>query len=173
MSRCVHHRPFMGKNFDENYCTLNGYEKDKMICITRDDCEKCESFESKYIEYPLTINGIKNEEIDITGLRECGTLCEVKPCGEEYEDKSYIGIYIGELPISIYNSFDKKTKILSNKTMPNPAIFVPELRKVIYGCESWWRKIDSIEDFKGISEKDIDNLWYVQMLRQMRKDVKE
>ena len=124
--------------------------------------------ESSQIEYPLSINGIENKKIETTGLfHTCGELCSVKPCGEEYKGKCYLGIYIGDLPIAISSSYNNETGILTNRTINNPAIFVPELNKIIYGCESWWRKIDSINDFKEISDADINNTWYVKMLKEM------
>lgn len=169
LARCRYCHRFMGKAHNENHCVVNGWEDGKVRIVTEEECEKCGSFDSRYIEYPLTIKGIENSDIDTSGLgHECGCLCEVKPCGEEYHDKSYIGIYLGELPISIHTSYNRQTGILSNSTMNNPAIFVPELKKIIYGCESWWREITSIEDFKGISQEDIDNTWYVKLLSLMK-----
>lgn len=139
-----------------------------MKTVSKEECEQCGRFDSKFIEYPLTIKGIDNKEIDTTGLgNECGELCEISPCGKEYESKSYIGIYLGDLPIAITSSYDRNTGILENGTMNNPAIFVPELKKIVYGCESWWRKIESIDDFKGISKEDIENTWYVKLLKEM------
>lgn len=167
-TRCRYCHRFMGKNHNENHCVVDGWEDDKVKIVTEEECEKCDSFDSKFIEYPLTISGIENGKIDTSGLgHECGCLCEIRPCGEEYKGKSYVGIYLGDLPISIHTSFDRKTGILSNRTMNNPAIFVPELKKIIYGCESWWRKIESVDDFKGISESDIENTWYVKLLNQL------
>ena len=32
----------------------------------------------------------------------------------------------------------------------NPGIFVPELGKIIYGCESWWSEIDNPEDLRDM-----------------------
>ena len=50
---------------------------------------------SKYIEYPLTINGINNESIDTNSLSgKCGDLCEVRPCGEKYNNKTYIADFV-------------------------------------------------------------------------------
>lgn len=83
------------------------------------------------------------------------------------KEKTYLGFYLGDLPIGIVSSYDEKTSILSNRTMNNPAIFVPKLRKIVYGMESWWREIKSIEDFKAISEDDIENVWYAKMLKEM------
>lgn len=159
---------FMGRNHDESHCVVDGWEDDKAKTVSVEECEQCERFDSKFIEYPLTIQGIDNAEIDTMGLgHECGALCEISPCDKEYEGKSYIGIYLGDLPIAIMSSHNPKTGILENRTMNNPAIFVPELKKIIYGCESWWREIKSIEDFKGISKEDIENTWYVKLLKGM------
>lgn len=166
-TRCRHCHPSI-RNLGEHHCVVNGWEDDKIRTVTKEECENCDRFDSRYIEYPLTINGIENKEIDTSGLsHECGCLCEIKPCGEEYEGKSYIGFYLGDLPIAIHSSFDNNTCILENCTMNNPAIFVPELKKIIYGCESWWREIESVEDFKGISNEDINNTWYVKMLKEL------
>lgn len=166
--RCRFCHPFMGKNHDESHCVVDGWEDDKVKTVSKEQCEQCERFDSKFIEYPLTIQGIESKEIDTSGLgHDCGSLCEISPCGKEYEGKSYIGIYLGDLPISITTSYSRETGILTNRTMNNPAIFVPELRKIIYGCESWWREIESIEDFNGISKEDIENTWYVKLLKIM------
>ena len=152
----------------EHLCVVDGWEDIKIKNVTKEECENCDKFDSRYIEYPLTINGIENGKIDISGLgHEIGCLCEIKPCGEEYKKKSYMGFYLGNLPIAIHTSFSRDTGILKNSTMNNPAIFVPELKKIIYGCESWWREIESVEDFMGISEEDIENTWYVKLLKSL------
>ena len=168
LKRCRFCHRFTRKMQIENHCVADGWEDDKVKTVTEEDCDKCEKFDSKFIEYPLVINGIENSKIDTRGLgHECGCLCEIRPCGEEYEGKSYVGIYLGELPISIITSCDKSTGILSNSTMNNPAIFVPELKKIVYGCESWWREIHSMDDFEGISESEIENTWYVKLLKAL------
>ena len=173
ISRCRYCHRFKGKNHNENHCVVNGWEDNKVRIVTEEECENCAFFDSKYIEYPLTINGIENEKIDISGLEQCGCLCEIRPCGEEYKGRTYIGIYIGEIPISIISSYNKNTGILSNGTMNNPAILVPALRKIIYGCESWWREIKNIEDFKEITDNDISNTWYVQLLSSLNGEVND
>lgn len=166
--RCRFCHRFMGKQHNESHCVVEGWEDDKVRIVSEYECEGCDRFDSKFIEYPLTINGIENKIIDTTGMgHECGALCEVSPCGDEYKGKTFLGIYLGDLPIAIYTSFDRKSRVLNNSTMNNPAIFVPELKKIIYGCGSWWREIESVEDFKGISKEDIENTWYVKLLRQL------
>ena len=163
--KCRFCHRFMGKNHDESHCVVDGWEEEVKI-VNFEVCEKCDKYKSRYIEYPLTIQGIENSGIKISGLgHECGALCEIRPCAKEYGGKSYLGIYLGDLPTSIYSSYDENNGILSNRVTTNPAILVPELKKIIFGYESWWREIRSPEDFNGITEKDIENTWYVQLLR--------
>ena len=171
--RCRFCHRFMGKNHDEVHCVVDGWEDDKVKIVAEEECEKCDSFESKFIEYPLTIQGIENQKIEARGTYEMGSLCEISPCGKEYEGKSFLGIYLGDLPIGIHTTYDRKSGILNNFAMTNPAIFVPELKKIVYGMESWWRIIEKPEDFKGISKEDIENTWYVKMLRSFDKKIKE
>ena len=166
-SRCRYCFPSMRKNGKEFHCVVDGWEDENVKNVSRKDCESCSKFNSRYIEYPITVNGIESEKIKSYDLScECGTLCEIRPCGEEYENKTYLGICLGELPIRITTSYDDETGVLKNRTINNPAIFVPELKKIIYGCESWWRKIKSVDDVKGISDGDIENTWYVGLLKK-------
>ena len=80
LERCMYCHQFMGKNHDENHCVADGWEDEKIRNVTEAECKACDKFESRFIEYPLTINGIENKEIDTIGLgHECGCLCEVKP----------------------------------------------------------------------------------------------
>ena len=59
--------------------------------------------------------------------------------------------------------------------MSNPAIYVPELRKIVFGCESWWGEIQSPDEIKDITDDDISNVWYVKLVKAMenpeRKEV--
>jgi hypothetical protein len=90
-------------------------------------------------------------------------LVSVKPCKE---DKSFIGIYLGDVPRSTVMSIEGD-KIQVEFSQYNPAIYVPELKKVVYGYESWWHEIDSVDEFKKITKEDIENTWYVKLLRAM------
>lgn len=168
INKCRYALPTFKENKVAHNCVKNGFDN---ICPTsKSICKSCQDFKNRYIEYPITVNQIENDKITTYSIgHECGCLCEIKPCGEEYNDKTYIGIYIGELPISITTSFDEEKGILKNGTMHNPAIFVPELKKIIYGCESWWRVIESIDDFTEISDEDIENTWYVKLLKSFTK----
>lgn len=164
--KCRYCHRFMGPKWDETHCISDGRKDDKVRVVTEEECEKCEKYESKYIEYPITVNGIDNEKIRTTGRYEPGSVCGIRPCEEKYNKKTYIGIYIGELPIAINTQYNKNTGILHNSCINNPAIFVPELKKIIFGIESWWQIIDKVEDAEDISDEEIGKQWYVQMMME-------
>ena len=54
--------------------------------------------------------------------------------------------------------------------MNNPAIYVFELKKIIYGCESYWSVINDPNDFEDITKETLDNVWYVQLLKEFYGD---
>lgn len=130
------------------------------------------------IEYPIIVSEITLTEGSKLGLRDTGHGCKVgslvmvKPCIEGVEEKTYLGIYIGEGSIGSYMSYDKDNKDLKISSMYNPAMFVPELKKVIYGCESWWKEIENEEELKQITDEDINNVWYVKALKETHKKEK-
>lgn len=93
----------------------------------------------------------------------------VRPCGKEYEGKTYFGIYLGDFPLSFswqIKSDDPK-KMLVKPCFGNPAIFVPAIRKTIFGCESWWHEIENEEALKQITDEDINGTWYVQLMKNL------
>ena len=130
------------------------------------------------LEYPLEISGIKKNTLSPSINRErTGSFVKIRPCAEEYENKTYLGIYLGDFPIGCDVGLFTKTKILHILKNSNPAIFVPDLKKVIFGYESWWGEIESQEDLKDITNDDINNVWYVKVLKELadkeEKDGKE
>lgn len=79
-----------------------------------------------------------------------------------------IGFHIGDAALSSTIGISED-KIQCNFSFYNPAIYVPELNTVIYGMESWWGSIKSEEDFKKITDQDIDNTWYVKLWKHINK----
>ena len=157
-------------HFDGTYsCVQAGWDDDKVVPTDEAKCEACENYKSRYIEYPLTINGIDTEKIkyEDSWHAKTGQLVAVRPCGDEYGKKTYVGFYLGDLPLCITHRFNESTGILKAGTMTNPAMFVPELGKIIWGCGSWWHKIESEEQLREISDEDINSVWYVQLAKAM------
>jgi hypothetical protein len=165
IDRCKYaHHHFNG----EYSCIEAGMANDKAMPTDEAKCETCEKYKSRYIEYPLTIDSIDVEPINTDSLNaKTGDFVAVRPCGDEYGGKTYFGIFIGDLPIQSMVSFNEKTRTLRVSTMGNPAMLVPQLNKIIYGCGSWWRKIKSEKDLKAITDRDINDTWYVKMAHQM------
>lgn len=144
IERCKYSHPHFKNNSIEYHCVVDGWEDDKVRICKKGECESCQKFKSKYIEYPITVHEIENKPIDTSGLgHEEGSLVAIRPCAK------------------------------INSTMNNPAIFVPELKKIIYGCESWWKTIRSVDEFSKISNEDINNTWYVKLLQSMDQPEEE
>lgn len=92
-------------------------------------------------------------------------IVKIRPCDKKI-NKTYLGILINEwypLDVSIlYKRNEKKLKLFFDS---NPAIYVPELNRIIFGAESYWGRIEDEKDLKEISNDEIENLWYNKMLK--------
>jgi hypothetical protein len=69
--------------------------------------------------------------------------------------------------LGIRASHNPDTKELNLSYHSNPAIFVFELNKIVFGAESWWGVIENEDELKKIkiTQDDIDNVWYVKALK--------
>lgn len=165
INRCKHshmdiHPPY------GHICGRNTDSFDNATPITDKDCENCPYFDSRYIEYPITVDGIDYEKYEAYNLDRPG-LVKIRPCAEKYGDKTYLGLLLGDLPASTHVSYDKKTKRLIVGMMSNPAIFVFETQEVVYGCESWWGRIEDPSELTDITDDVISSQWYVAPLKAM------
>jgi hypothetical protein len=95
-----------------------------------------------------------------------GKLVSIRPCNEKYGNKTYVGFYIGELSLGSSIQITDENKIQCNWSGHNPAIFVPELGEVIMGSASWWGEIESVEQLKEITDDEIENVWYVKLMKE-------
>lgn len=131
--------------------------------------EDCKDFRSRFIEYPIAVSDIKIDSFTEQGLysKRVGEIVKIKPCGKEYNGKTFIGILLGEFPISPFLSHNTETNVLTISPFFIPAIFVPELKKIVYGNESWWSTLSKNDDVSNldISDKDIQNTWYMKLLK--------
>lgn len=172
--KCRHALCYRGKNHKQTRCKENIFkdsENDRWV--TNEDCEKCEKYKSKYIEYPITVNQIDIDHTDYKPLfHDTGTLVAVNPCDEKFQGKTYIGILIGDIPIQPLISYDEEEQKLNISEFKNPCIFVPELKKLVFGYESWWTAIETEADLKEITQKDIENTWYVKLAKEMLSNIR-
>ena len=92
----------------------------------------CDNYESIYIEYPIEISKI-NTNSDKTGYRDSqiGKFAKIAPCGDQYKGKTYLGLYLGELPVSHHITHNSETGELNVSFVNNPAIFVFDLNNKI------------------------------------------
>lgn len=153
-----------GKN--EGYCSPGAKTFGELHTnrhkISKEMCETCKLFKSRYIEYPLTINGLdikqpKAYHISFQPVR-------VRLCGD---NKTYFGILLGDLPYLTNAAHDERSGILSINTTNNPCILIPEQKQIVFGAGSWWSKIEPDEDISDITDLDIENTWYVKLLKEM------
>lgn len=108
----------------------------------------------------------------VIGRAKCGSLVSVRSCRKEHGDRTYLGIYLGEMATTISHSVNGSV-VTARPSMHNPAIFVPELGDIIYGYESFW----ALKDGEGehptadeITDEAISNTWYVRALMGLSEE---
>lgn len=170
---CIHGMPYLGDNWDQTFCRKKLHEEctpnvdEKKAVVTNEECEGCPNYKSKFIEYPIEVSEIQCDKMEGHCMYNAGMPVRIRPCGEEYGGKTYIGMHLGDQPWFNKASYNEENKVLTIKPVTNPAIYVFALHKIIYGAESWWSPIKNPEEFKDITDEAIDNTWYVKMLKAM------
>jgi len=123
-----------------------------------------------HLQYPITVHGITYSKGELVEYRssKVGKFVAVRPVDETLGGKTFLGVYVGDIAISTMVRFHPKDGVLeAGHFMHNPAIWVPDLKRIVFGCESWWGVIKAPEDLKQISNADIENVWYVQAIRAL------
>lgn len=126
------------------------------------------------MEFPITVTKI---EVDPDGTTyrprcltggTCGSWVSVRPCFPEAGGRTYLGVLLGELAALGGAQFNRATGTLRLiGGLGNPAIYVPDLKRVVMGYESWWGLIRSPDDLRRITDADIQDVWYVRALREL------
>jgi hypothetical protein len=135
---------------------------------------ECDKYKPKYIEFPIIVKEINVDKDSAYSKgpdrRKIGKFVSIRPCAEEYDNKTYLGIYLGEIAQLIRVSFhSEEQKLEVSNSMYNPAIYVFDLKIIIFGCASWWSVISSPEQLKEIKDLDIENVWYVRAMKDLLK----
>jgi len=171
--KCRYSHPDIFRKGIRYHCSKRKFKNGDWKPVSEKTCNNCELYKSQYIEYPITVNKVEHTKINYnSSWRNIGCLVAVRPCDEKYGGKTFLGFYIGDLPLFTSVSFNEEDGILKTVPFTNPAIFVPELKEIIFGCGSWWREIKKPEDFKEITDTDISNTWYVQLAKKMMEENK-
>jgi hypothetical protein len=116
------------------------------------------------IQFPVEISGLESRMGLPRTTERTGEWVSIRPVRDT---KTYLGIYLGDFTLECFHSYNLKTKILTAIPHRNPAIWVPDLKRVIWGCESWWGVIDTPEKLREISDADIQDIWYVKALKEL------
>lgn len=161
MSRC---RYYFGKLLScteiENQCRKQEYKK-----VDASDCETCLMYKSLFIEYPIQVAKIDQKPITYGDGLYASKIG--KPAKVRVGNKTYLGLFLGDLPDATHIRYNESDGVLTVDHTTNPAMFVPELNRIVFGHESWWSVIESPEEFKEITDEDIENTWYVKMAKAM------
>jgi len=123
------------------------------------------------IKYPIEVSkvnvlGSMGFSNGITSSMDHGTLVAVRPVNSE---KTYLGVYLGNIPLGLSHAYDPKKKEMNLYIKTNPAICIPDLGcRVVMGASSWWRELKNEDELKQITDADIQNVWYVKALTQIK-----
>jgi len=112
----------------------------------------------------MVVKGVESRRPRSLTKQKPGTFVSIRPADEA---KTYLGIYIGDLPVWNDFHYNIPTERVVVSSHLNPAIFVPDLARVVYGCESFWGEIKDEHDLREITDEDIENVWYVKALKQL------
>ena len=152
----------------ENYETGEAKITEKQVEILR---KLFKLFET--LNWQIAFDSYKTltfEDSKAIDTRECGKPVKIRSCKKEHGEKTYFGVLIGDVALSVSHSIDDAGNITGKHAFYNPAIFVPELHDIVYGCESFWGEIESEEELgKLITDETIKNVWYVKALAAMTK----
>ncbi|XXX77318.1 hypothetical protein WMF30_00900 [Sorangium sp. So ce134] len=97
-----------------------------------------------------------------------GAWVAVRPCDQESGGKTFLGVYLGEIALGLSTSYHRESGVLTiGRCMYNPAIWVPDLKRIVFGAGSWWGVIKGPEDMRKITDADINNTWYVKALKDL------
>ena len=169
---CVHHvfgcsKEELGKHYCAPHAKTLGEQWEQKEPLDISKCETCPMFKSRYIQFPITVKEIEVKEPEVWNAQLAP--CSVRLAGDD-DKKTYFGIYLGELPWMTGIGFNEKEGKLKIHTTTNPGIFIPELGKVVYGAECWWKRGDN---FTEITDDLIGNQWYMRLLNSMASAIED
>lgn len=133
------------------------------------DCFDCKGTGRQKKSYPLVVTGIRwsGTAVQPPLLRRGTTWVSIRPCAEEHGGKTYLGWLLGDIACSQMAQPKHDGTLEISMCAHNPAIFVPDLGKIVYGYESWWGPLKTPDDLKKITDSDIENVWYVKALNDL------
>jgi hypothetical protein len=125
--------------------------------------------DSRTLQYPVTISGIHFEGKLVEDWRhKANRLVRVRPCGDEFGGKTFLGLYLGEMARIVGCTHNRESGVLHIFVGGhNPSIWIPSRQQVVFGFESWWGLLESEAQLREISDETIDGVWYVQAMKSL------
>jgi len=146
-------------------------EADKLARLLIDPRKDYEGFKQlqthTFSEPPKGIRIMFHPEGGLFGRTKPLTPVRIRPCAEKYGNKTLLGFLLGDFAVSIMAHVETETETLVVMGTNNPAIYVPELDKIIWGCESWWGEIKDGDELRTITDDSIAGIPYVRILKMM------
>lgn len=134
------------------------------------DCPHCDGTGQTRPSFPRLLTGLQMPDMATMlnavsfGSPPPGTFVAVRPIDG---DQTHLGLFLGNFATSVTGGISQDGTLVLRFGLGNPAIWVPALNRIVRGYESWWGDIESPDRLRQITNEDIDNVWYVQALRQM------
>ncbi|MBW3004490.1 hypothetical protein KY310_01525 [Candidatus Woesearchaeota archaeon] len=151
------------------------YQLEKVMQENRESKMICPDLGINDMSYPVEVSDISFGPLGVRPFwhGKTGSFVAIRPVGEEYGNKTYLGILLGEIPVNYQALWHPETKKLQVSAHFNPAIYVPDLETIIFGNSSWWGPIKSPEHLRKITDEDIQNVWYVKALKQLSERIEQ
>jgi len=123
------------------------------------------------IQFPIIVDKITRSERSVysQGWRgHVGKFVAIRPVQKDFKQKTYLGLYLGDISHGaeiLYDPTQNELKV--GNSWGNPAIYVFDLKRIIFGYESWWGVIKDEDDMRKITDADINDIWYVKAIKQL------
>jgi hypothetical protein len=92
--RCRNSFPEIVSATEIRYCCKK--RDGKEVCDN--DCEDCQNYNSRFIEYPITVNSIEQKPIDYSDILYKSYVGKTVAVRLSNSKKTYLGVFLGELP---------------------------------------------------------------------------
>jgi hypothetical protein len=93
-----------------------------------------------------------------------GDLILMKPDNPEYEGKTYLGYFLGEIALGSTVKVDA-ISITSEFVRFSPVFYLPEIGRWFFGIDGWWSLIKQEQDFEKITLSNPDSSWYIELAK--------
>jgi hypothetical protein len=154
---------------DCHFCEGSG----KHVGDDSKNCPRCKGSGKIASFFPFVVKDMKFPEIDKIfnalsfGPGEVGDWVSVR-LANDADKNTYLGIYLGDWAGSFAASINHSTgELVITAGLGNPAIYVPDLKKIVRGYECWWGLIKGPDDLQQITDQTIQNVWYVRALKEL------